>query len=118
MLTTAQSNTFTGIPYISRERNISLLTRFMNWAGSQEEYRFIWIGVVLLAHASFLTPFTAMAVMLTTESFPLLMVALGSMGLALVTNLAALPTKITIPAFFLSIAIDVVVVALTFLAIG
>lgn len=115
---TAQSNTLTGIPYVRSQQNVSFLTRFMTWAKDQESSRFIWIGIALLAHASFLTPFTAMAVMLTTESFPLLMVTLGSMGLALVTNLAALPTKITIPAFFLSIVIDIVVVALTFLAIG
>jgi len=32
------------------------------------------------------------------------------MGLAVVTNLAAMPTKITIPAFRLSVVIDVAII--------
>lgn len=91
-------------------------SKFLKWADAQSEARFIWIGVILLAHASFLTPFTVMAVSFTGNSFPLIMGALGAMGLALVTNLAALPTKITIPTFFLSILIDIIIVAIAVFA--
>ena len=92
----------------------NILQRFKKWADSQNDNRFIWLGVALLAHASLLTPFTAMAVMVTSNNFVLVMVSLSAMALALVTNLAALPTKVTIPAFFLSIVIDIVVVAISF----
>ena len=33
------------------------------------------------------------------------------MAMALVTNLAAMPTKVTIPIFFLSVLIDIAVIA-------
>jgi len=98
---------------VLREQRQSALSRFFSWADAQQESRFIWLGVALTSHASLFTPLTVMAILLTSNSFPLLMVALGAMGLALVTNLAALPTKITIPAFFLSIIIDITVLLLT-----
>lgn len=100
---------------LQRENKASLVTRFMNWAEGQSEARFIWLGVALLAHASFFTPFTVMAIIFSGGGFGLIMAALAAMGLALVTNLAALPTKVTIPAFFISIVVDVLIVALAFL---
>ena len=36
--------------------------------------------------------------------------AMTAMGMALVTNLAALPAKITIPVFFLTIVVDLYIV--------
>ena len=101
---------------LQREDKTSLLSRFMTWAEGQSEARFIWLGVALLAHASFLTPFTVMAVIFSGGGFGLIMAALAAMGMALVTNLAALPTKVTIPAFFISIIVDVVIVALALLS--
>jgi hypothetical protein len=92
----------------------NILKTFFHWAEAQNDYRFVWLGIALLAHASLLTPFTAMAVMTTSGNFTLIMACLGAMGLCLVTNLAALPTKITIPAFILSILIDVAVVVISF----
>ena len=35
---------------------------------------------------------------------------IAAMAMALVTNLAALPTKITIPTFFLSLILDVAII--------
>jgi hypothetical protein len=46
-----------------------------------------------------------------------MMLAIIAMGMALVTNLAALPTKITIPVFLLSIIIDIAIVVAS-LSIG
>jgi hypothetical protein len=37
------------------------------------------------------------------------MVAIIAMSIALVTNLAAMPTKITIPAFALSVVMDIAI---------
>jgi hypothetical protein len=92
----------------------NILRTFFDWAEEQNDYRFVWLGVALLVHASLLTPFTAMAIMATSGNLTLIMACLGAMALALVTNLAALPTKITIPAFILSIIIDVTVVIISF----
>ena len=109
-ITIDQQKTTSFLPLFGRD---NILQRFMKWAEDQNSNRLFWLGVALLAHASLLTPFTAMAVMVTSNNFALVMASLSAMGLALVTNLAALPTKVTIPAFFLSIVIDVVVVAIT-----
>ena len=38
--------------------------------------------------------------------------AIGAMAIALVANLAAMPTKITIPVFFFSVLIDIVVIVI------
>lgn len=111
MYTIANSPAAGSLNERSLVRKASVLTRFIEWTENQNEARFIWLGIALLAHASFLTPFTAMAVMLNGNNFVLLMATLAAMGLSLVTNLAALPTKVTIPAFFLSIVVDIVVVA-------
>lgn len=80
--------------------------------GSQNDQRLVWLGIAVMAHGCFLTPYTVMVIMLTGNSFILCMGALSAMGISLVTNLAALPTKITIPAFILSIVMDVIIVAI------
>ena len=52
-----------------------------------------------------------MAVLLAGTNLFLFVLALVAMGMSLVTNLAALPTRITIPVFILSILIDIVIIA-------
>lgn len=51
-----------------------------------------------------------MAILLAGSNLFLLVLALVAMGISLVTNLAAMPTKVTIPAFVLSIIIDVAII--------
>jgi hypothetical protein len=100
---------------IARQRtSTSIISRFFNWADNQQENKYAWLAVALAVHGCFLTPLTAMIVMATSYNFVLFMAAIGAMAIALVTNLAALPTKITVPAFFLSILIDVLIIALAF----
>jgi hypothetical protein len=86
----------------------SPVQRFINWATLQQENRLLWLGVALSAHGCILTPITVMVVLLSGGGFALFMVAMCAMALTLVTNLAAMPTKVTIPAFFISVLIDVV----------
>src|SRR5207249_488070 len=90
--------------------SISLWAKFMNYCKSQEHNRLLWLGVILAAHGCILTPITVMAALTAGPSFSLFMTAIVSMAIALVTNLAAMPTKITIPAFILSIAIDIAII--------
>ena len=110
MITTIQNGSLISQTSSYAPATPSLLQKFIQWSEGQQENRFVWLGIALTAHASFLTPFTVMAVMLLGNNFALFMAALGAMALSLVTNLAALPTKVTIPAFFLSVAIDVAIV--------
>lgn len=94
----------------------SIFTRFFNWCHGQQENRLLWLGIALTGHGCIITPLTIMTVLMGGNSLPLFILAIVSMGMALVTNLAALPTKITIPVFFLSILIDLgIVVASAFM---
>jgi hypothetical protein len=79
---------------------------------SQEKNRLLWLGLILALHGCIITPLTVMAVLLEGTNLALFVLAIVAMGLSLVTNLAAMPTKITIPVFALSIMIDLVVVGI------
>ncbi|MFL5739131.1 MAG: hypothetical protein ACJ75B_02860 [Flavisolibacter sp.] len=110
MATTTLQN-ISGI-YIARSAQVSPLRKFLLWTNSQQKNRLLWLGVILSAHGCILTPLTAMAILLAGTNLTLLILATVAMGMALVTNLAALPTKITLPVFFLSILIDIVIVVI------
>jgi hypothetical protein len=89
----------------------SLVTRFLAWADDQEKNRFGWVAGILSAHGCVITPVVILLVALAGMNLVLFMIAMAAMGLCLVTNLAAMPTKVTIPAFFISLLIDLGVVA-------
>jgi hypothetical protein len=98
------------VNYTEKKSASSILTRFMTWCTGQEESKLLWLGVILAAHGCILTPLTVMAVMFTGNNLYLFVLAIAAMGMTLVTNLAALPTRITIPVFILSILIDLGIV--------
>jgi hypothetical protein len=99
--------------YENKVGSPSLYSKFLNWTEAQSENRLLWIGIILAGHGCILTPLTVMAVLLAGTNLFLFMLAIAAMGMALVTNLAALPTKITIPVFFLSILIDIIIIITT-----
>jgi hypothetical protein len=88
----------------------SLITRFIKWSGSQQENRLLWLGIALAGHGCVFTPLTVMAVLLAGTNLTLFILAIVAMGMALVTNLAALPTKITIPVLVLSVLMDIAII--------
>lgn len=89
----------------------TLLQRFATWCAGQQEARLLWLALALMGHGAVLTPITGMAVVLAGTNLFMFVLVLLAMAMTLVTNLAALPTKITIPVFILSVVIDVVVLA-------
>lgn len=85
----------------------SFLTRFISWTRTQENNRLLWLGIILAAHGCILTPMTVMSVFLIgAGNLALVVLAIIAMGMALVSNLAAQPTRVTIPVFVLSVLID------------
>ena len=88
----------------------STFSKFTNWCVSQEQYRLGWLAGILAVHGCALTPITLFAVILSGTNLVLYISVLVAMGLAVVTNLAAMPTKVTIPAFFLSVLMDLVII--------
>lgn len=92
----------------------SLLTRFFTWCKNQEKNRLTWLGVALAVHGCALTPITFMAVAFSGLNLTLVFVIIGTMAMAVVPNLAAQPTRITLPLFFLSVLIDVAIMIYCF----
>jgi hypothetical protein len=88
----------------------STFRRFLRWCEGQERNRFGWLGLALAVHGCALTPITLFAIILSGNFIGFWVVALIAMGMALVTNLAAMPTKITIPTFLASIVLDLGVI--------
>jgi hypothetical protein len=93
--------------YADTTSKVSLFKRFMNYCKGQENNRLLWLGIALAAHGCVLTPITLMAVLMAGTNMALFMLALIAMGLSVVTNLAAMPTRVTIPVFVFSILIDI-----------
>src|SRR5688572_23728818 len=110
-MTTISTQVLQGVHSTSTSTSTSVFTRFMNWCNGQQEDRLLWLGIALAGHGCVITPLTIMAVLLAGTNLFLFVLALVAMGMALVTNLAALPTKITIPVFVLSILIDLAIIA-------
>ncbi|MEO8582708.1 MAG: hypothetical protein ABI415_02865 [Flavitalea sp.] len=82
------------------------LNLFFTWCAGQENNRLLWLGIALVGHSAVLTPLTMSVILLTQFNFTLLMITLFAISISVVTNLAALPTKITLPVLFLSVLID------------
>jgi hypothetical protein len=91
---------------------VSLWKKFITWADKQEENRFLWLTIGIAGHGFVFTIFTVMMIILTGNHFIFWPFAIAAMGMCLISNLAALPTKITIPVLFFSVLIDVVIIAL------
>ena len=110
METTFYNQTLAG-NYTGKVSKASIFKRFANWCEGQQENRIMWIGIALAGHGCVLTPLTVMAVLVAGNSLALFMAATAAMAMAVVTNLAAMPTKVTIPVFFLSVLIDILIVS-------
>jgi hypothetical protein len=88
----------------------SLVSSFTTWCTLQEPNRFVWLGVSLTVHGCFLTPLALYVIMMAGLNFVLFGMAIAAMGMVVVSQLAALPTKYTIPVFLLSLLIDAAVI--------
>ena len=106
----------TTVPHVTSAKcvensgELSLLSKFVKWCEGQQKYRLLWSGISLAALGSMFTPLTVFVVMHFGNPLPLFVLAIAAMGMTLVTNLAALPTKITIPLFICSILIDLAII--------
>jgi hypothetical protein len=92
------------------EKHAPVFSKFMTWSDAQQASRLLWLGLILSLHGCIITALTVMAVLLAGTNLTLFMVTIIAMGISLVSNLAAMPTKITIPLFVVSIIMDLVVI--------
>jgi hypothetical protein len=103
--------------FTNEQSKTSVISKFFNWCEGQDENRFGWLAAALGGHGCFITPITMFAIIMGGNHIFFWALALTAMGATLVTNLAAMPTKITIPIFIVSILIDVAIIA-SCIAIG
>jgi hypothetical protein len=97
--------------YHRAENRTSLWKRFINWADGQEEHRFGWAAFAIAGHGCVFTIITSLMVLFTGNHFIFWPFVIVAMAACVVVNLAAMPTKITIPVFFFSLLIDLVIIA-------
>ncbi len=93
-----------------KETHNSLWSRFIHYAEAQEKNRFWWLALGILGHGTIFTILTLFIVTMMGNIFALYIIGCCAMVMAVVVNLAAQPTKYTIPVFFLSVLIDLGVI--------
>jgi hypothetical protein len=91
----------------------SLVNRFLDWSSDQQENRLGWQGISLIGFGCFFTPLTVLLMSLSGANLFLIMTALVAMEVNLVVNLTSMPTKITIPAFFLAVVADITLIVVS-----
>ena len=98
------------VPAASK-RNSDVLHRFMNWCEKQEESRILWMVLTYLGQIGLALPCTMAAVIfLGGNNFNLIMLTCLINVPVLAINLAAQPTKITLPALFFALLADAIIV--------
>ena len=99
--------------YAEQKSSTSLWKRFINWADRQEDHRFGWTAFALAGHGCVFTILTILAILLSGNNFIFWPFAIGAMGVTLISNLAAMPTRVTIPILFFSILLDVAIIVIS-----
>ena len=93
-----------------RSTSHSTWSTFINWCNGQENNRFLWLAIGVTGHGCIVTPLTLLAIMFSGNLMLFWALAIGAMAMCLISNLAAMPTKITIPILFLSLFIDLAII--------
>ncbi len=98
------------LPFTNSKKE-KLISRYFKWCAGQEEKRLEWLAFAIAGHGCILTLVTLFAIILSGNLLVLWIIATCAMAMCFITNLAALPTKITIPVFMFSIIIDLFIIA-------
>jgi hypothetical protein len=100
-------------PALSKQSE-SILSRFIYWTKNQEKNRIAWLGISVTLMTAIFFPVTMASILLHGASFKLIIASMASLIIVVVPNLAALPTRYTIPAFLIGILIDITLIGLSF----
>jgi hypothetical protein len=93
----------------------TLFSKFNDWAAAEEaEFHIAWVGTAVISMAAVFFPLTMTVVLFNGASFGLIIAAMASLTLVVITNLAAMPVKFTIPFFVLGVLADVVIIFTSF----
>jgi hypothetical protein len=101
------------VPHEGRRSLRSRVNQFLNWVDDQQENRIGWEGIGLMVFGCVLTPLTVVTISLSGVDLSLILISLVAMAITLVTNLTAMPTKITIPLFLLGVVADFTIIVVS-----
>jgi hypothetical protein len=93
----------------------NLLTRFLTWTKNEEKNHIAWMGISITTMSAVFFPITMSAILFNGAIFKLIIGAIFSLAFVVIANLAALPTKYTIPVFLTGIIIDIVLIMASFI---
>jgi hypothetical protein len=98
------------------DANPSLSERFFDWATKEDVKHHIgWVGLSIISMTAIFFPLTMSAILLNGASFGLIIVAMVPLVAVFVTNLAALPTRYTIPFFFAGALAELIIIVMSYL---
>lgn len=90
----------------------TLLSKFVAWCEAQESNRFLWLAVALFAQIGLTLPLTAVFIVFFGGNNFLWWIILATVNIpVLVLNLAAFPTKTTLPFLFFGWLTQAVIIA-------
>jgi hypothetical protein len=95
--------------------NKSVYSRFASWTKQEEKNHIAWVGISITAMTAVFFPITMAAILFNGAVFKLIIGAMISLSLVVITNLASLPTKYTIPAFLTGIILDMALIITSFI---
>ena len=94
-------------PAVSYERSeAGLWKKFIDWCTAQDENRYGWLAIGLFGHGCILAPITLLVTLLSGVNMIFFSLVILSMAAVLVSNLAAMPTRYTLPILFFSIVLN------------
>ncbi len=88
--------------------------RFIDWTTAQDENRYVWLAVGLFGHGCVLAPITLLFTAMSGINMIFFSLVILSMAAVLVSNLAAMPTRYTIPILFGSVLLNIGVMVASF----
>jgi hypothetical protein len=88
---------------------------FIRNAEAQQKNRIGWLAFALVIHGCVFGPLTILAIVINGNIFALWIPCIAAFAAAEIVNLAAMPTKITIPVLYASIITDIFVIILSFI---
>ena len=95
--------------------NTSVFSNMLKWADGQEKINHVsWVGISVMVMAGVLFPVTMTIILLNGAAFSLIVTAMVALDLVVVSNLAAMPTKYTIPFLLLGTLIDLGAIVCSF----
>jgi len=107
-------NILTVPAYVERKARVSSVGRFISWCDQQEKNRLLWLGIGIMGHIGTILPLTLLSILfLANNNFSLWVVVLCANTPVLALNLAAQPPKVTIPVMLTSLAVNIIVIAMS-----